>query len=154
MALLSEIHGNALCLLKGAVGVSVQILLRNVLQLGERMSLPHKDAGRNGCQLMKGQLPGVQQAADNLFCQLCEENHAEVRPVVIYIVDDAIHAGFLDGKLIAVILRPAEHFQKGVLRKGIALGGYAEMHRRRRGAGLAVQPLNSLFLLQERHGIA
>ena len=152
--LFGKVHGYALSLFKGTVRIALQIRLRHVLQLGEGMSFPDVYTGGHRRQLVEGQLPGVQQTADDLFRQFGQIDDADVRPVVIHIVDHAVHAGLFQCILIAVFLVLLEHFQESVLCKGIPLGGNAEMHRCNGAAGFAVQALDPLLLFQQRDCIA
>ena len=103
---------------------------------------------------MEAQLPGVQQAADDPLCQLREEDHAHIGAVVIDVVDHSVHPGLFQGEAEAALLRRLEHPQKGVLRKGIALGGDGEAGRGGLAAVLTIEAFDPLLLFQQREGIA
>ena len=141
-------------LLKADIGVAVQVRLRHLIQLGEGMALADKDAGGHGGQFVEGQVPGVQQMADDLLRHLGEENDAHICPVLVDIGNDLFHAGVLDGVLVMVVRNVIQHFQERVVGKGIALGGDAEMHRCGGVPGFAVKLLDPPLLLQHGDGVA
>ena len=151
---LGKVHRHALGLLKADVGVAFQVRLRHLVQLGEGMALADKDAGGHGGQFVEGQVPGVQQMADDLLRHLGEENDAHICPVLVDIGNDLFHAGVLDGVLVMVVRNVIQHFQERVVGKGIALGGDAEMHRCGGVPGFTVKLLDPPLLLQHGDGVA
>ena len=152
--LLGKIHRHALGVLKGDIGISLQIRLRHGLPPRQGVLPADVDAGGHGGNLMEHQGPGVQQAADDLLRQLRQKDHAEIRAVVVHIVDHGVHACLLDGEAVAAVLRGLQHPQKGVLRKGIALGGHGEADGRGLVPAGAVQALDPPLLFQEGDGVA
>ena len=118
---LGKVHRHALGLLKADVGVAFQVRLRHLVQLGEGMALADKDAGGHSGQFVEGQVPGVQQMADDLLRHLGEENDAHICPVLVDIGNDLFHAGVLDGVLVMVVRNVIQHFQERVVGKEIAL---------------------------------
>ena len=122
-------------MLKGHVGVPLQVPFIDGVPAGKGMALADVDAGGHGGHLVELQLPGVQQAADHLLRQLRQEDDAHVGPVIVHVVDDSVHAGLLDGEVEAAGPGGVQHPQEGVLGEGIPLGGDGEAGRGRRIPG-------------------
>ena len=141
-------------MLKGHVGIAVQVLFRQARPVRQRVAPPEIHAGRDRRQLVELQLPGVQQPPDDLLRQIRQADDADIRPVVIDIVDDAVHSRLPQSQAEAVLIRDLEQPQKSVRHKGIPLAGHQEPNGCRAVPGLTVQPLDPPLLLQQRHGIA
>ena len=105
------------------------------------------DAGIHYGNLMKNQRPGIQEAEDDLLRQLRQTDDPDIRPVVVYVVNDGVHVHLPDRKLVAAGLRGLEQLNEGVLRKGVPLRGYGKVRSRSGVPCLAIAALNPLFLL-------
>ena len=109
---------------------------------------------RNGGDLVKFQIPGVQQAADHFFRQVRQEDDADVRAAVVHVLDDGVHPRLLDGVAVAAARSVPQQPQKGVLGEGIALGGYGETGGSGGVPALSVELFDAPLLLQQGDGIA
>ena len=121
--------------------------------MGQRVLPAYINTGGDRCQFVEGELPGIQQAADDLLRQIRQADDADVRAVVIHIVNHRVHTSLPDGEMIAVVLRNVQQTQKGIHTERVPLAGDGKAH----GGiipGVLVEPLNPVLLLQQRDRIA
>ena len=154
LVFLREIHRCPLVMLKGQIGEACQIRHCHRLQARQGMPFADVEAGGHGGQLVKLHLVGVQHPADDFLRQVRQEDDPQVHLVLVHILDHHVHPRLLDGEAEGVFIASLlDHAQKGVLRKGVALGGHGKAGRGN-GSVVAVKALDALLLLQKGHGVA
>lgn len=64
---------------KGDVRQTSQIFLCDLIPVGQGMAFSDVNAGRDGRNFVKIQIPGIQQTANDLLCQFGEKDDTDVR---------------------------------------------------------------------------